>query len=93
MSQNIEIVASSKNGSRNIELVSGFRMRSLSLMAWKPRTDDPSKLTPRAKLPSSSDAAGNVMCCRPPKRSTNFISTNSISSSRILLRTSRTLMC
>ncbi len=60
MSQNIERVASSKNGSRNAVVGSGLRSMSLSLICWYPRTDEPSNPTPLWKVPSSAAAVGTV---------------------------------
>src|SRR5690349_5744830 len=48
---------------------------SLSLIAWNPRIDEPSKPSPSRIIPSSSVAAGIEKCCHVPGRSQNLRST------------------
>ena len=48
---------------------------SLSLIAWKPRIEEPSKPSPSRIIASSSVAAGMEKCCQVPGRSQNLTST------------------
>src|SRR3954452_24367863 len=75
MSQVSERVGTESTGSTNAVVTSGSRSMSLSLMAWKPRIDDPSKPSPSRIMASSSVAAGIEKCCQVPGRSQNFTST------------------
>ena len=52
-----------------------------SLMAWKPRIDEPSKFRPSSKTASSKDETGTVKCCMMPGRSQNRTSIISTPSS------------
>src|SRR2546425_8289360 len=48
---------------------------SLSLIAWNPRIDEPSKPTPSANTASVSSLSGSEKCCQVPGRSVNRTST------------------
>ena len=54
-----------------------------SWMAWKPRIDDPSNISPSSKAAWVKDAAGTLKCCITPGRSQNRTSTNFTSLSRM----------
>ena len=75
MSQVSESVGTSSTGSTNAVDTSGSSSMSLSLIAWKPRMDEPSKPSPSRIMSSSSVAAGIEKCCQVPGRSQNFTST------------------
>ena len=75
MSQVSESVGTSSTGSTNAVDTSGRSSMSLSLIAWKPRIDEPSKPSPSRIMSSSSVAAGIEKCCQVPGRSQNFTST------------------
>ena len=75
MSQVSESVGTSSTGSTNAVDRSGSSSMSLSLIAWKPRIDEPSKPSPSRIISSSSVAAGIEKCCQVPGRSQNFTST------------------
>src|SRR5882724_169998 len=75
MSHVRESVGTSSTGSTNAVETSGSNSMSLSLMAWKPRMDEPSKPRPSLIISSSSVAAGIEKCCQVPGRSQNFTST------------------
>src|SRR6478672_1697619 len=69
-----------RKGSRYAVVGSGNSAMSDSLMAWKPRMEDPSKLSPSSKTAWSKDETGTVKCCMIPGRSqkrTSIISTPS----------------
>ena len=75
MSQVSESVGTASTGSTNAVDTSGSSSMSLSLMAWNPRMDEPSKPRPSRIISSSSVAAGIEKCCQVPGRSQNFTST------------------
>ena len=75
MSQVSDSVGTESTGSTNAVETSGNRSMSLSLIAWNPRIDDPSKPSPSRIMASSSVAAGMEKCCQVPGRSQNFTST------------------
>ena len=75
MSQVIESVGTSSTGSTKAVDRSGMSSMSLSLIAWKPRIDEPSKPSPSLTMSSSSVAAGIEKCCQVPGRSQNLTST------------------
>ena len=52
-----------------------------SWIAWKPRTEEPSKFRPSSKTAWSNDETGTVKCCMMPGRSQNRTSTISTPSS------------
>src|SRR4051794_20435803 len=64
-----------RTGSTKAVDTSGSSSMSLSLMAWKPRIEDPSKPSPSRIIASSRVAAGMEKCCQVPGRSQNFTST------------------
>src|SRR3954447_17691381 len=71
-------VLAERNGSRYAVVGSGNSDMSDSWMAWKPRMDEPSKLSPSSKTDWSNDDTGTVKCCMMPGRSqkrTSIIST------------------
>ena len=59
-----------------------------SLIAWKPRIDEPSKARPLSKTSWPKDDTGTVKCCSMPGRSTKRTSTNSTPSSVTYLSSS-----
>src|SRR3954469_18810710 len=63
-----------------------------SLIAWKPRMDDPSKPRPSVKVSGPKVSAGMVKCCMTPGRSQNRTSTNFTSLSRMYAVTSSGLL-
>src|SRR5882724_6059230 len=71
MSQVSESVGTSKQGSTNALAGSGSSSMSLSLMAWKPRIDEPSNPKPSVNVSSSSSFNGIEKCCQVPGRSVN----------------------
>ena len=75
MSQVIESVGTCSTGSTKAVETSGSRSMSLSLIAWNPRIDEPSKPSPSLIMSSSRVAAGMEKCCQVPGRSQNFTST------------------
>src|SRR5215212_8980039 len=54
-----------------------------SWMAWKPRTEEPSKFSPSSKTAWSKEETGTVKCCMIPGRSQNLTSTISTPSSEM----------
>src|SRR3989442_10669658 len=62
-------------GSTNALAGSGSKSMSLSLIAWNPRIDEPSKPTPSANIASVSSLSGSEKCCQVPGRSVNRTST------------------
>src|SRR5690242_7047209 len=70
-----------RNGSRYAVPGSGNSDMSDSWIAWKPRIDDPSKLSPSENTDSSKEDTGTVKCCITPGRSQNRTSTISTPSS------------
>src|SRR5882724_4833113 len=77
MSQVSESVGTSKQGSTNALAGSGSSSMSLSLIAWKPRIDEPSNPRPSVNVSSSSSFKGIEKCCQVPGRSVNRTSTTS----------------
>src|SRR6185312_10202325 len=75
MLQVSESVGTVRTGSMKAVDTSGSSSMSLSLMAWKPRMEDPSKPSPSRIIGSSRVAAGIEKCCQVPGRSQNFTST------------------
>ena len=75
ISQRIEIVGASVNGSRIAVSACGTSSMSLSEMPCQPRIDEPSKPRPSSKALSSKAESGSDMCCHDPSRSVNFRST------------------
>src|ERR1041385_4762329 len=75
MSQVRESVGTSKHGSTNALPGSGSSSMSLSLIAWKPRIDEPSNPKPSVNVSSSSSLSGVEKCCQVPGRSVNRTST------------------
>src|SRR2546422_1507854 len=75
MSQVSDRVGTSSTGSTNAVDTSGRSSMSLSLIAWKPRIEEPSKPSPSRIIASSSVAAGMEKCCQVPGRSQNLTST------------------
>src|SRR6267378_5051159 len=75
MSQVSESVGTSKQGSTNALAGSGSSSMSLSLIAWKPRIDEPSNPKPSVNVSSSSSFKGIEKCCQVPGRSVNRTST------------------
>lgn len=73
-------------------MTSGMSFMSDSLMAWKPRIEDPSNIWPSTKKFSSTVAAGTLKCCITPGRSQNRTSTNLTSSFLMKARTSSGLL-
>src|SRR5882762_6562684 len=75
MSHVRESVGTSKHGSTNALPGSGSSSMSLSLIAWKPRIDEPSNPRPSVNVSSSSSFKGIEKCCQVPGRSVNRTST------------------
>src|SRR5712671_533018 len=75
MSHVRESVGTSKQGSTKALAGSGSSSMSLSLMAWKPRIDEPSNPKPSVNVSSSSWFNGIEKCCQVPGRSVNRTST------------------
>src|SRR6267154_2147954 len=75
MSQVSESVGTSKQGSTNALAGSGSSSMSLSLIAWKPRIDEPSNPRPSVNVSSSSSFKGIEKCGQVPGRSVNRTST------------------
>src|SRR3989442_671589 len=75
MSHVRESVGTSKQGSTKALAGSGISSMSLSLMAWKPRIDEPSNPRPSVNVSSSSSFNGIEKCCQVPGRSVNRTST------------------
>src|SRR2546425_9544852 len=75
MSHVRESVGTSKHGSTKALAGSGINSMSLSLMAWKPRIDEPSNRKPSVNVASSSSFNGIEKCCQVPGRSVNRTST------------------
>src|SRR4029077_18834288 len=69
------IVGTAQNGSRQAVVESGTISKSLSLIAFQPRIDEPSNPDPSLNIPSVSSSTGIEKCCQVPSRSTNFKST------------------
>src|SRR3989442_9015495 len=69
MSHVRESVGTSKQGSTKALAGSGISSMSLSLMAWKPRIDEPSNPKPSVNVSSSSSFNGIEKCCQVPGRS------------------------
>src|SRR5664279_5115074 len=63
-----------------------------SLMAWKPRIDDPSNIWPSVKKLAPTDWAGTLKCCMTPGRSQKRTSMNLTSSSLTYFMTSSALL-
>src|ERR1700754_3161946 len=80
-----------RNGSSRAVDASGNSAMSDSLIAWKPRTDEPSKAAPSSRMSPAVDA-GTVRCCITPGRSQNLMSTYSTPSSEMYLSTSSELL-
>src|SRR5688500_11746162 len=74
-------VLASRKGSRYAVVGSGNSDMSDSWMAWKPRTELPSKFRPASKTVWSKDETGTVKCCITPGRSQKRTSTISTFSS------------
>ena len=86
---------------------SGIISMSDSLIAWKPRIDEPSNPTPSVKMSSSTSAMLLEVCCQVPRRSTNrkskiltpaslaiFITSAAFAiGAPLLIRTSRNVFC
>ncbi len=77
-----------RNGSTKAVVGSGNSAMSDSLMAWKPRIDEPSKARPLSNTSWPKDDTGTVKCCSMPGRSTKRTSTNSTPSSATYLSSS-----
>src|SRR2546427_8560483 len=75
MSHVRESVGTSKQGSTKALAGSGISSMSLSLMAWKPRIDEPSNPKPSVNVSSSSSFNGIEKCCQVPGRSVKRTST------------------
>src|SRR5206468_2024304 len=75
MSHVRESVGTSKQGSTKALAGSGISSMSLSLMAWKPRIDEPSNPKPSVNVSSSSSFKGIEKCCQVPGRSVKRTST------------------
>src|SRR5258706_8048153 len=75
MSHVRESVGTSKQGSTKALAGSGSSSMSLSLMAWKPRIDEPSNPRPSVNVSSSSSFNGIEKCCQVPGRSVKRTST------------------
>src|SRR4051812_9446228 len=67
---------------------SGIRVMSDSLIAFQPEIDDPSNITPSAKVSSSMMDTSKVTCCHLPRGSVKRKSTYLTSLSLIALSTS-----
>ena len=52
-----------RNGSTYAVVGSGNSAMSDSLIAWKPRIEEPSKARPSSKTDWSNDETGTVKCC------------------------------
>src|SRR5437762_8978070 len=75
MSQVSESVGTDKQGSTKALAGSARSSMSLSLIAWKPRIDEPSNPRPSVKVSSSSCFSGIEKCCQVPGRSVKRTST------------------
>src|ERR1051325_2150917 len=75
ISQVSESVGTCRHGSTNALAASGSSSMSLSLIAWKPRIDDPSNPSPSVNVYSSSSFNGIEKCCQVPGRSVKHAST------------------
>src|SRR5436190_4589435 len=75
MSHVSESVGTCRHGSTNALPGSGNSSMSLSLIAWKPRIDEPSNPRPSVNVSSSSSLSGIEKCCQVPGRSVNRTST------------------
>src|SRR6478736_4542587 len=84
-------VFEARNGSRYAVVGSGNSDMSDSWMAWKPRIEEPSKLSPASKTDWSNDDTGTVKCCMTPGRSQKRTSTISTPSSLMYLSSSSLL--
>src|SRR5690242_1466180 len=82
MSHVSDNVGTCRQGSTKALAGSGKSSMSLSLIAWKPRIDDPSKPSPSLKTSSVSSFNGSEKCCHVPGRSQNFTSTTCTPASR-----------
>src|SRR5919112_3405300 len=74
-------VFADRNGSRYAVVGSGNSDMSDSWMAWNPRIEEPSKLSPLSNTDWSKDDTGTVKCCMIPGRSQKRTSTISTPSS------------
>src|SRR5918993_5051785 len=81
-----------RNGSTYAVVGSGKSAMSDSLMAWKPRIDEPSKPRPSSNTDWSNDETGTVKCCMMPGRSQKRTSTISTPSSAMNLSSSSLLL-
>ena len=81
-----------RNGSRYAVVGSGNSDMSDSLIAWKPRIDEPSKPRPSSNTDWSNDDTGTVKCCMMPGRSQKRTSTISTPSSLMNLSSSSLLL-
>src|SRR3954470_13675416 len=77
-----------RKGSTYAVVGSGNSAMSDSLIAWKPRMEEPSKARPSSKTDWSNDETGTVKCCSMPGRSTKRTSTISTPSSLMYLSSS-----
>src|SRR5690242_10153397 len=84
-------VLAERKGSMYAVVGSGNSAMSDSLMAWKPRIEDPSKFRPSSKTDWSNDDTGTVKCCITPGRSQKRTSTISTPSSLMYLSSSSLL--
>src|SRR5436305_405128 len=82
------MVVSAKNGSIVAVTGSGIRHISDSLIAFHPAIEEPSNITPSAKVSSSIMLTSKVTCCHLPRGSVKRRSTYLTSLSLIDLRTS-----
>ena len=77
-----------RNGSRYAVVGSGNSDMSDSWIAWNPRMEEPSKLSPLSKTVWSKDDTGTVKCCMMPGRSQKRTSTISTPSSLMYFNSS-----
>src|SRR4051812_24925719 len=82
------MVVSAKNGSIVAVTGSGIRHMSDSLIAFHPAIEEPSNITPSAKVSSSIMPTSKVTCCHLPRGSVKRRSTYFTSLSLIDFRTS-----
>src|SRR3954468_21871447 len=86
MSQKSTPIGVALNGSTYQASRSGFRIMSLSLIAFQPAIEEPSNIRPSVSSSSPSTPEHMVRCCHLPLGSVNRRSTHSIPPSVIAFR-------
>ena len=72
----IASVFSVRNGSTKAVFGSGISFMSDSWIAWNPRIEDPSNISPSVNSAAPNALAGTVKCCITPGRSQKRTSMN-----------------